>query len=206
MTSLRPDELVDGGRAAIADGDWARALSLLREADGAGALAPGDVERLGEAAFWMGHLEECIEARERAYAGLVEEGDVRAAALVALHLAFHHAGREALAVAAGWLESASTLLADLPECVEQGWLAWIQAIVASELFGDHDEALRYAERAVEIGRALGDRDVESLGVLQKGGAFVHLGRVDEGLALLDFVMARAVSGLLGPRASAATYC
>jgi class 3 adenylate cyclase len=199
-------DLVDGGRAAVDSRDWSQGLALLREADGAGALESSDVERLAEAAFWMGHLEECIEARERAYAGLVEEGNARAAALVALHLAFHHAGRASLAVAAGWLESAATLLADLPECVEQGWLAWIQAIVASELFGDWEEALRLAERAVEIGRALGDRDVESLGVLQKGGAFVHLGRVDEGLALLDQVMARAVSGLLGPWASAATYC
>jgi class 3 adenylate cyclase len=199
-------ELVDGGRAAVDARDWQRALELLRDADDAGALEPSDVERLAEAAFWMGHLEECIEARERAYAGLVKEGDVRAAALVALHLAFHHAGRASLAVAAGWLESATTLLADQPECAEQGWLAWIQAIVAGELFGDREEESRFAERAVEIGRALGDRDVESLGVLQKGGAFVHLGRVDEGLALLDQVMARAVSGLLGPWASAATYC
>lgn len=199
-------ELIDGGRAAVDARDWSQGLALLREADGAGALDPGDVERLAEAAFWMGHLEECIEARERAYAGLVEEGDVRAAALVALHLAFHHAGREALAVAAGWLESASTLLADLPECVEQGWLAWIQAIVARDLFGDREEAVRHAERAIEIGRALGDRDVESLGVLEQGRAFIDLGGVDEGLALLDQVMARAVSGLLGPWASAATYC
>ena len=191
-------ELVRGGRAAVADREWAQALVLLRDADDAGALEPGDVERLAEAAFWMGHLDECIEARERAFAGLVEEGDGRGAAMVALHLAFHYAGRASLAVAAGWLESAATLLTDLPECVEQGWLAWIQGIVAGELFGDHEEESRHAERAVEIGRALGDRDVESLGVLQKGGAFVHLGRVDEGLALLDLVMARAVSGLLGP--------
>src|SRR5262245_30392058 len=120
MTSLQPDELVDSGRTAIADGDWARALSLLGEADAAGALAPSDVERLGQAAFWMGRLDECIEARERACAGLLEEGDVRAAALVALHLAFHHAGRGSLAVAGGWLESAVALLADLPECVEHG--------------------------------------------------------------------------------------
>ncbi len=199
-------ELVDGGRAAVADRDWALALSLLRDADDAGVLEPGDVERLAEASFWMGHLEECIEARERAYAGLVEEGDVRAAALVALHLAFHHAGRAALAVAGGWLESAATLLADQPECVEQGWLEWIQAIVAAELLGDREMALQHAERAIEIGRAVGDRDVESLGVLEKGGTFIHLGRVDEGLALMDQVMARAVSGLLGPWASAATYC
>jgi class 3 adenylate cyclase len=206
MTSLRPDELVDGGRAAIADGDWARALSLLREADGAEALAPSDVERLGEAAFWMGRLEECIEARERAYAGLVEEEEVRGAAFVALNLAFHHAGRGSIAVAGGWLESATALLSDLPECAEHGWLAWIEGIVAGEMLGDHEEAARCAERAIEIGRAVGGRDVESLGLLEKGVSFVHLGRVDEGLALLDQAMTRAVSGLLGPWASAATYC
>src|SRR2546421_3341091 len=199
-------ELVDGGRAAVDARDWSQALALLRAADDAGALEPSDVERLAEAAFWMGNLEECIEARERAYAGLVEEGDVRAAALVALHLAFHHAGRASLAVAAGWLESATTLLADEPKCAEQGWLAWIQSIVAAELLGDREEALRCAERAIEIGRAVGDRDVESLGVLEKGQSLIHVGRVDEGLALLDQVMARAVSGLLGPWASAAIYC
>src|SRR5438132_13692124 len=103
--------LIDGGRAAVDARDWSQALALLREADAGGVLEPSDVERLAEAAFWMGNLEECIEARERAYAGLVEEGDVRAAALVALHLAFHHAGRAALAVAAGRPASASALLA-----------------------------------------------------------------------------------------------
>src|SRR5215210_3387329 len=206
MTSLRSSELVEGGRAALAARDWPRALSLFREADVAGALEPSDVERLGEAAFWTGHLDECIAARERAYAALLEEGDVRGAALVALHLSFHHAGRGVIAVAGGWLESAVALLADLPECAEQGWLAWIESIVAGEILGDRHESVRHAERAIEIGRALGDRDVEALGVLEKGGAYIHLGRVDEGLALIDQVMARAVSGLLGPWASAATYC
>jgi class 3 adenylate cyclase len=179
---------------------------LLREADAIGALEPSDIERLGEAAFWMGHLEECIDARERAYAGLLEERDVRAASLVALHLAFHHAGRGSIAVAGGWLENAVALLAEVPECAEHGWLAWIQGIVAGEILGDQGERMRCAERAIEIGRAVGDRDVESLGLLEKGGALVHLGRADEGVALLDQAMTHAVGGLLGPWASAATYC
>ena len=203
---VRHSELLEGGRSAVAARDWSRALDLLRQADAGGPLGPDDVEQLAEAAFWTGHLEECIAARERSYSAFVEEGDARSAALVALHLAFHQAGRGSIAVAAGWLESATALLADVPECAEQGWLAWIQGIVAAELLGDHEEALRHAEHAIEIGRALGDRDVEALGVLGKGGMYIHLGRVDEGLALLDQAMTRAVSGLLGPWASAATYC
>jgi class 3 adenylate cyclase len=206
VSSLPMSDAVERGRAAVAARDWPVALSLLREADAAGALEPGDVELLGEAAFWMGHLDECIAARERAYAALLDEGDVRGAALVALHLAFHYAGRESMAVAGGWLENAATLLADLPECVEQGWLAWIESIVAGEVLGDREASLQCAERAILIGRALGDRDVETLGALEKGIACIHLGRVDEGLGLFDQAMARAVSGLLGPWASAASYC
>ncbi|HKA92823.1 MAG TPA: hypothetical protein VKE97_03405, partial [Acidimicrobiia bacterium] len=200
------NELVESGRAAVADRDWARALSLLREADAAGPVAPSDIELLGEAAFWTGHLEECIAARERAYGGLVDDGDARGAAMVALHLAFHYAGRASLPVAGGWLENAVSLLENLPDCAEQGWLAWIQGIVAAEILGDREAALQHAERAIAIGRAFGDRDVETLGALEKGGALIQLGQVDEGLTLLDQAMARAVGGLLGPWASAASYC
>ncbi len=206
MTSIRQTELLDGGRAAFAVRDWSRARSLLAEADGAGALGPSDVALLAEAALWTGHFEQCIGLRERAYNAFVEGGDARSAALVALYLAFQHSGRGATAVAGGWLQGATALLAEVPECAEQGWLAWTQAIVAGETLGDREEALRYAERAIEIGRGFGDRDVEALGQLTKGVAFIHLGRVADGLALLDQVMALAVSGLLGPWASAATYC
>jgi class 3 adenylate cyclase len=72
--------------------------------------------------------------------------------------------------------------------------------------GDREETVRYAQRAIDIGRAVADRDVESLGMHEKGAALVHLGSVDEGLGLIDQAMTRAVSGLLGPWASAATYC
>jgi len=104
------------------------------------------------------------------------------------------------------LESAIALLADVSECAEQGWLAWIQAVVARDFLHDREGAVGHAEQAVAIGRAVGDRDVEALGLLATGEVFIHLGRVDEGLALLDQVMALAVNGLLGPWASAATYC
>jgi class 3 adenylate cyclase len=206
VRSTRFPKLVEAGRAAFTAQNWPGAVESLREADATGQLDPEDVERLAEAAFWSGHLEECIAARERAYVGLIKTDQKRAASLVALHLAFHHAGRRAIAVAGGWLENAVGLLASEPECAEQGWLAWIQAIVAGEMLGDREEAVRYAARVVSIGRALGDRDVEALGLLTTGGAFVHLGRVDEGLALLDRVMLFAVTGQLGPWASAATYC
>ena len=206
MTSLQHSDLVGHGRAAIAARDWPRALELLREADATGALEANDIEQLAEAAFWTGHLEETMAARDRSYRAFIEDGDVRSAALVALHLSFHHAGRGALTVAGGWLENATSLLEDVPECVEQGWLEWILAIVALDALRDLEGAVRHAERAEQIGRNFNDRDVEALGRLLKGGAFVHLGRIDEGLALLDQVMALAVSGSLGPWASAATYC
>ena len=52
--------------------------------DAAGALGPGDLESLGEAAWWLGLMPECTSARERAVAAYLGADQPRGAALVAL--------------------------------------------------------------------------------------------------------------------------
>ena len=47
---------------------------------------------------------------------------------------------------------------------------------------------------VEIGRANGNTDLELLGMTAVGGAMVQQGRMADGLALLDEVMAAAIGG------------
>ena len=70
------------------------------------------------------------------------------------------------------------------------------AATAVELF---DEVLR-------IGQLIGDADLVAGALAGKGTALVHLGRVSEGLRLVDESMIDAVSGLLGPFATAKVYC
>jgi hypothetical protein len=66
-----PQDAVQTGRDAVARRAWREAFELLTQADGTNPLAPEDLELFTIAAFWTGHLSECIPARERAYAAYV---------------------------------------------------------------------------------------------------------------------------------------
>ena len=92
-------------------------------ADASGGLAPEDLERLGDAAWWTGHSDEYIDARERAFAGYLEQQEPRRASFVAFRLANDHQVRGAQSVAFGWLGQEGRLLATEPECPGHGYLA-----------------------------------------------------------------------------------
>jgi len=67
------NELVERGREAAARGTWREAYDLLAEVDSA-ELSPEDLQLIAEATSWTGPTERCIEVRERAREGEVEEG------------------------------------------------------------------------------------------------------------------------------------
>jgi class 3 adenylate cyclase len=110
-----------------------------------------------------------------------------------------------VAVAAGLWARAAGLLSDEPECAEQGLLAWSAAAMAVNQ-GNLETAREQAERAREIGRRIGDRDTEAMGVLWLGHTDLAEGRVAEGIALHDEATAAAMSGELGPFAAGGIYC
>jgi class 3 adenylate cyclase len=72
--------------------------------------------------------------------------------------------------------------------------------------GDLEDALEHANRVFEIGTRLGDRDLMGLGMEDKGTVLVQLGRVEEGMALLEEAMVAAIGDELSPRAAAIVYC
>ena len=76
-------ELVRSGRDAMGKNDWSLAYDLLREAASNGGLDPDALEDLALSAWWSGRPDECIDAREQAYAGYVNGGQPKKAALVA---------------------------------------------------------------------------------------------------------------------------
>jgi class 3 adenylate cyclase len=199
------DGRVVTARAAFDRHEWARALALLRAADADGLLTAADLDVLGEAAMWAGHVDECLAAFERAHAGHVDDGDRVAAAAAALRVAGESLAKGDRAVARGWYLGASRLLEGEPECAVHGYLAqarWFVAM-ASE---DWDEAVRQAERMVEIGTGVGEVDLQALGLSRQGHALVARGEVDQGLALLDEATGAAVAGELGPYATFIVYC
>jgi class 3 adenylate cyclase len=122
-----------------------------------------------------------------------------------LHQGRLHFDQNNAAVAGGLLARAASLLADEPECAEQGLLAWSAAAVALTQ-GNLGAAREQAQRAREIGRRVGDRDAEAMGLLWLGHVYLFEGRAAEGIALHDEATAAAMSGELGPFVSGTIYC
>src|SRR4029077_9494946 len=62
------DDGLQVGRDAFTRHAWRQAFETLHHANREQPLAVEDVERLAESAWWIGRIDECIAARERAYA------------------------------------------------------------------------------------------------------------------------------------------
>jgi len=192
-------------RGAVVRHAWDEARDLFREAEKVERLSPGDLELMAEAGWWSGHPDERDDAFERAYAAYVEAGDKERAAGLALRLAEFAFQRLAGPIGAGWMGRAERLLEGEPESAINGFLACLMAfrlITGGEL----EEGLRFADKAIGLGRAYGNRDVEALSLNLKGRALVKQGEVAEGMALIDESTVAAMAGELHPWATANVYC
>jgi class 3 adenylate cyclase len=164
------------------------------------------LDQAGEAAWTAGDYDEAFRLRERAYSRYLEQRDEAKAALVASLLSSDYYQRGELAVGAGWQGTAERLIDGKPESRADGFLSWIRSQIALLFEKDLEAALALAQETAEIGRRLGDPDVEMLGLVTQARALVRQGRVAEGMRLVDEAMAAAVSGRIGAYAACIVFC
>jgi class 3 adenylate cyclase len=193
------------GRKAYAEHRWADAYASLSAADRSSPLGGEDLEHQADAARWSRHFDQLLDLLERAETAYARASDHRGAARLALALAREHHQRCDMAVAAGWLGRASTLLAEDTECAEYGLLSWMKGRVMSDL-GEREEWRDLAAQVVEMGRRLGLPDLEGLGLLEQGHGLIVDGRAAEGLALIDEANALAATGALELMNAGTIYC
>jgi class 3 adenylate cyclase len=198
-------DTLEQGQDAIRRHAWREAYDLLNPLAITDALAPEDLEGLAEAAWWMGRLGDCIEARERAYALHLQKGNNARAALVALYLADDYASKLSHSLAAGWQKRAERLLENEPECIAHGHLARFHRAELVQR-GDREAALNKARETFEIGSRLHDPDLMAFGLHDQGRVLLAVGRVTDGMALIDEATVAAVSGELSLFATGLVYC
>ena len=205
MSQTSVEELLQQAHDAVSRSAWGEAHQLLSELDKRTELSAEDLEALGEAASWTAGVDATIEARERAYAAWTAAGNRRRAGGLALKLTRDHEHKLADKVAAGWMARAVRLLAEEPESPEHGYLRrWASLQAAAK--GDYEGALSLAREALAIGERQRDPNVQALGLMQEGAVFVRMGKVAEGMALMDEAMAAAVGGELDQLTTAIVYC
>jgi tetratricopeptide (TPR) repeat protein len=201
MPDSGADRIV-AGRDALKRHAWHEAFEQLRAADAAEPLPPEDLELLGEAAVWVGRLDDAIAARERTHVAYLALGNRRRAGYLALLLGHDHFAKGKTSQGNGWIRRAEQHLAAEQDSIEYGHLLRARGLLAK----DPDEALAHAVASHELATRLGDRDLAALELLEQGRLLIAKGEVAGGLALLEDAAMTAVSGTLGPSATGDVFC
>jgi DNA-binding CsgD family transcriptional regulator/tetratricopeptide (TPR) repeat protein len=198
------DEL-ERGRESARRLAWADAYMSLEAADRSVPLGTADLELLATAALLVGHVEDGLQALQRAHDLHTAAGEHRRAARCAFWLGFHLANRRSPAQAGGWFARASLLLVEEPEdCAERGYLLLPEAIQHVAAHPATTEGL--AARAAEIGRRTGDADLTVLGLHVRGRALVRLDRTREAMDSFDEAIVAIVVDDLSPIVVGTVYC
>jgi class 3 adenylate cyclase len=202
----RMSSTLETARDAFERHAWYEAFEGYRAAEAnGGALEPGDLEQLAQAAWWISRIDDCLGARERAYAEYLARGESAAAAYEALWLARDNLMRHRKTTGLSWFKRAERLLEGTNDSIEHAYLEQMRSGIAFGT-GDLEGAVEHAERAVELGARFGDRDIQARALTNQGEALVLLGRIEDGMALFDEATVAAVGGELSPMATGIVYC
>ncbi|MET0212737.1 MAG: response regulator transcription factor [Vicinamibacterales bacterium] len=194
------------GRELFQQKAWGESYRVLEAADRDAPLDAEDLERLATAAYLIGRDDESESFRARAHQTFLARGDSEGAARSASWLAFGLLQRGAMAPASGWFSRAERILDDAHlECVVRGFLlipSAIQHIVQGDPAAGHATFVQ----AGDIARQFGTRELASFACHGRGRALIHLGRIAEGVALLDEAMVAVMAGDVTPALAGDIYC
>lgn len=199
--------LRDQGRRAFDRGEWRESYERLRPtvADDA-PLEPQDLERLAIAAYLTGRDGESTDAWTRAHQGWLDQGAYEHAVRCAFWAGFGLVQRGEMAQGAGWLARAGTLVDQHGlDCVERGYLLLPEALMVMG-GGDLDGALDRFSEASEVAQRFDDRDLAALGAIGRAEVFLRMGRLPDGMRLLDEAMVSVIAGETTPVVSGVVYC
>lgn len=196
---------LERGRESYARRAWVDAYESLSRADRASPLGAADLELLATSAYMLGRDDD-LSGLERAYHAYLDSGEAARAARCAIWVGMHLSIRGEMGRGTGWLGRARRLVErEGRDCVEQGYLLF-PPMFRHEAAGDYEAAAATAADAAEIGERFGDADLFALAAQSQGILLVKLGRVVEGLGLLDEAMVAVTAGELSPIVSGLVYC
>ncbi len=197
---------LERGRQAFADHAWTDAYESLAAAERSNRLGAEDLELLATTAYMLGREEDYLRLLERAYRAHLHTGEGLAALRCAFWIGVTLASGGEMGRAGGWIGRAQRLLErEGGDRVERGYLL-LPRVFELEGSGDLEAAAATAAEAAAIGERFDDPDLFALAAHEQGHILIRLGRLKEGLVLLDESMVAVTAGELSPIASGIVYC
>lgn len=192
------------GRDAFDRWAWARAYEQLSAA--ADGLEVADLERLAQAAYLVGRRGESIEAWTRAHQDYLRRNEVPRAARCGFWLAVGHLYNGEPAQGSGWIDRVRRLLDQHGiECVEQGYLRFAAGL-RSTFSGDVEAGYAGFSDAADLGERFADPQLVAQARVGQGRCLIYLGRIAEGVGLLDEAMVAVSAREVSPMATGDVYC
>ena len=166
-----------------------------------------DLERTATAEYVEGNRAASEAAWAQAHEEYLAEGNVSRAARSAFWVGILAIDSGEHARAQGWFARAQRVLDEggQHDCVERGLLL-LPVAVRMAMAGDAAGAYATFTRAAEIGKRFGNRDLVTFARHGQGRALLHLGRIPEGVALLDEAMVAVIAGEVTPLVVGDVYC
>lgn len=197
---------IELGRNAIAHHAWDQAFRAFAKADGVRALGSQDLEHLAVAAYMLGRNEDHLEYMKRAHRAHQLAHDPARAARCAFWAGINLAIRGRSSDATGWFARAERLCESGPRhSVERGYLL-VSDLMKRASEADWKGVARVAKKAERIAERHAEADLFALAAHERAHALVRVGRVDEGLRLMDEVMVSVVAAELSPVVTGLVYC
>lgn len=199
-------EDLERGRESYRRRAWADAHAQLSAIDRTNPLDPEDLERLATAAYLVGRDEHAAEIWARAHHGFLGRGDTERAARCVFWLAFGLLSKGQRARGGGWLARARRLLDEgQHDCVEQGYLLLPVGLRCLAEGRDTDAYATFSD-AAETGERFADPNLVTLARMGCGQALIRLGKIRDGVSLLDEAMVAVEAGELSPVVAGTVYC
>ena len=206
MGAMTTASALEQGRQAFERHAWEAAYAQLRQADGEAPLEPEDLERAGRAAYLTGCHQDYLALFARAFHERMRRGDPEGAALDGFWVVFGLMTRGEWARAGGWIGRARGAIDDgRRDCAARGYLLapdGLQALMA----GDAEKAYATFTEQREIGRRFADGELLILAGFGQGQALIAMGRIAEGIAVLDEVMVGVAGGEASAIVTGLVYC
>jgi ATP/maltotriose-dependent transcriptional regulator MalT len=169
-----------------------------------GSEEPAVRHELAALSYLAFDFAEARRHAESAFLQLKARGERRAAAVTAALLGrIYFEGLDNKPLANGWFGRARTMLEGEGPCPERGWV--LLGLVGCSV-ENPAQLSRDCEEALAIARSCGDSDLECKALADGGLASISLGRVEQGLVMVDEAMAMVSCGEVGYFAAHQVLC
>jgi len=184
--------------------DWRTSYESFKRASEAAPLAIDDLDALAGAAWQLGRCKESIRCSEQVFKQLCRS-DPAAAAAKAVDIALAWLTRGDLNIGQGWMSRARRLMDGAPESDTTGYLAYLDAYIAT-CAGDSDALARQAATLQELSRRLESPAMTSLCLVVEALVAISEARIADAFGLIDEAMLAVLADAFPIEWAGDIYC